>query len=112
MWKRCLVRFLCVLARVLLSLRYRITVRGLDHIKAHACNRPGGVVFFPNHPAEIDPVILQMLLLEHWYVRPLVVEHFYKLKGFRWLMDLIDALPLPSMDEQPNKWRGKRVNNS
>jgi acyl-CoA synthetase (AMP-forming)/AMP-acid ligase II/1-acyl-sn-glycerol-3-phosphate acyltransferase/acyl carrier protein len=109
MWKRCIVLSLCVLARVLLSLRYRITVKGLDQIEAHFCKRPGGVVFLPNHPAEIDPAILQMLLLGRLHVRPLVVEHFYRLKGVRWLMDLIDALPLPSMDERANKWRGKRV---
>lgn len=109
MWKRCIVLSLCVLARALLSLRYRIRVKGLDQVEAHFRKRPGGVVFFPNHPAEVDPAILQMLLQGRLHVRPLVVEHFYRLKGFHWLMCLIDALPLPSMDEKANKWRGKRV---
>jgi long-chain-fatty-acid--[acyl-carrier-protein] ligase len=38
-----------------------------------------------------------------------VVEHFYKLRGWRWFMDLVGALSLPDMDAQANKWRAKRV---
>lgn len=109
MWQRFVVLLLCACARLVLSLRYRIVVKGLDQIEADFCKKEGGVVFLPNHPAEIDPLILQMLLMVRLHVRPLVVAHFYGLKSIRWLMRLIDALPLPSMDEKANKWRGKRV---
>jgi long-chain-fatty-acid--[acyl-carrier-protein] ligase len=69
----------------------------------------GGTLFLPNHPAEIDPVILTMILWKRFKPRPLVVEHFYYLKGFKFFMDLVKALPLPSMDAQANKWRAKKV---
>lgn len=41
--------------KLLLSLRYRIEIRGLEEIAARGT---GGIVFLPNHPALIDPVIL------------------------------------------------------
>ena len=61
----------------------------------------------PNHPAEIDPVILELALWKKFHPRPLVIEYFYH--GFRFFMDLVKAMPLPAMDAMANKWRGKRV---
>ncbi len=43
--------------RAVLSLRYRVTVRGLADIDAK-----GPVLFLPNHPALIDPVIVYSIL--------------------------------------------------
>ncbi len=93
----CLVRFL-------VFLRYRLTIKGLEHLKLS-----GGTLFLPNHPAEIDPVILESILWNRFRPRPLVIEHFYHLKGFRFFMDLVGALPLPTMDEIPNRWRYKKI---
>lgn len=107
---------LCILypivwfVRLIFFLRYRIEVTGLKDLSSqNVKRRPGGIVFLPNHPAEIDPVILEMVLFSRFKIRPLVIEHFYRLKGFRFFMDLVGALPLPTMDEKANKWRGKRV---
>ena len=92
------------LVRFLVSLRYKIEVRGLDKLP------PGDkTLFLPNHPAEMDPVILELVLWRQFRPRPLVVEHFYRLKGFRFFMDLVGAMPLPTMDTMANKWRGKKV---
>jgi len=63
----------------------------------------------PNHPAEIDPVIVMALLSKDFAPRPLIIEHFYRLKGFRFFIDLVGAMPLPTMEEKANKWRAKRV---
>lgn len=102
-----------LLVRFLIFLRYRIEVRGLvglkDRLTLDQFKRPGGILFLPNHPAEIDPVILEMILWHRFRPRPLVVEHFYSLKGFRFFMDLVGAMPLPSMDTAVNKWRAKKV---
>jgi long-chain-fatty-acid--[acyl-carrier-protein] ligase len=103
---------LCVLlwlVRLLLSLRYRLVIKGLDNLKSDRFKRPGGIVFLPNHPAEIDPVIVEMVLGRKFRPKPLVVEHFYYLKGFRFFLDLVKAMPLPTMDALANKWRGKKV---
>lgn len=99
----------CWAIRKLLSLRYRIEVCGWEAIENHTFKKPGGVLFLPNHPAEIDPIIIESLLWPLFRPRPLVVEHFYYLKGFRWFMDLVKAIPLPTMDALASKWRGKKV---
>lgn len=41
--------------RLLLSLRYRVRVKGLDEVARHGTR---GILFLPNHPALIDPPIL------------------------------------------------------
>ncbi len=106
--KLILYPIVCVV-RFLIWLRYRIKVKGLENLTPDQFKRTGGIVFAPNHPAEIDPVILEAILWNKFNPRPLVVEHFYSLKGFRLFMDLVRALPLPTMEEKANKWRGKRV---
>jgi long-chain-fatty-acid--[acyl-carrier-protein] ligase len=97
------------LVRLLVSLRYHIIVKGLENLTSDKFKRPGGILFLPNHPAEIDPVILESVLGGKFCPRPVVVEHFYYLKGFRLFMDLVKAMPLPTMDVLANKWRGKKV---
>lgn len=91
--------------RFCLSLRYRIVVKGLDQLHF----KPNGTLFLPNHPAEMDPIIMELILWKKFHPRPLVVEQFYHLKGFRWFMDQVEALPLPAMDEMVSKWRAKRL---
>lgn len=91
--------------RALISLRYRIEVVGLSKIiKSKEC----GVLFLPNHPAEMDPLIMICLLWRHFKVRPLAIEHFYYQKGLRFFMDLVGAVPLPTMDVS-NQWKVRQV---
>ncbi len=97
------------LVRLLVALRYRLVVKGLEKLTPDRFKRPGGILFLPNHPAEIDPVILELVLWKKFHPKPLVVEHFYYLKGFRFFIDLVKAMPLPTMEAQANKWRGKKV---
>ncbi len=104
-----IVGLTCSLVRCLIALRYRLVVKGLDALTPDQFKRPGGILFLPNHPAEVDPVILEAILWKRFRPRPLVIEHFYFLKGFRFFMDLVGAMPLPSMDGLANKWRGKKV---
>lgn len=92
------------LLRFIVSLRYRIKVEGLKEISAKK-----GILFLPNHPAEMDPVILSLLLWPRFKLHPLVVEHFYNRKGLRFFMDLVKALPMPTMDVRANWWRAKKV---
>lgn len=113
MWKEkvldCTLVVLSWLVRKLVGLRYRLDVKGLDSLTKEKFPKSGGVLILPNHPAEIDPVILESVFYPALAPRPLVVEHFYTLKGFRWFMDLVKALPLPTMDLMANKWRAKKV---
>lgn len=103
------LQVLAFFVRGLLSLRYRIKVKGLENLSSADFLSSGGILFLPNHSAEIDPVILETILWKQFRPRPLVVDRFYYLKGFQWLLELVGALPLPSMDITGNKWRQKKI---
>lgn len=95
---------LAYFVRFLLSLRYRIDLKGLDQLK-----NAKGILFLPNHPCQLDPVILAAYLWPRFQLRPLVVEYFYEMKGVKILMKIIRALPVPDMDIMVNKWKLKRM---
>ncbi len=97
---------LCVICNGIIRLRYRINVEGLDHLMKE---KGKGTLFLPNHPAQIDPVIIMLLLWRKFRPRPLVIDYFYYLKGVNFLMRFVKALPLPSLDASANKWKLKRV---
>jgi long-chain-fatty-acid--[acyl-carrier-protein] ligase len=98
-----------IFARFLVSLRYRLVVKGLEDLTPKCFERPGGILFLPNHPAEIDPVLLELVLWKRFEPRPLVVEHFYELKGFKFFMDQVKAMPLPTMDAAATSRKAKKV---
>lgn len=113
MWKEKLSRLgfyiSYLIVRAIVALRYRIEVVGLDQITRKNLSRSGGIVFLPNHPAEIDPVLMEVVLWKRFAPRPLIIEHFYRLKGFRFFLDLAKVLPIPTMDASANRWRAKKV---
>ena len=109
MIKNGLLTLFAWLLRALLSLRYRIRVEGLEQVIEEQRGKRGGILFLPNHPAEIDPVILMALLWRPFHPRPLVVEHFYYLKGFHAFIRAVRALPLPTMDAVANSWKAKQI---
>ena len=50
-----LIRFvLWMLARLILPLRYRVTVDGLEQLRGLT----GPVLLLPNHPALVDPILV------------------------------------------------------
>ncbi|MCL7489762.1 MAG: AMP-binding protein, partial [Desulfobulbaceae bacterium] len=81
--------------RTLLLLRYEIEVIGLDQVKNSSGKE--GILFLPNHPAWIDPVILMTTLYERFQPRPLAdydeTNRFY----IRPLMKLVNAICIPSL---------------
>lgn len=88
----------------LLALRYRIEVKGLESIQGKK-----GVLFLPNHPAEIDPIIVYNLLARRFRPRPLVIAHFYYLRGARFFMELIRAIPVPNFELSANSWKVRQI---
>ncbi len=108
-WYVLLMTPLVWFVRLLVSLRYKIEVKGLEKLTPDQFSRSGGILFLPNHPAEIDPVILESILWRRFQPKPLVIEHFYYLKGFKYFLDAVGSLPLPTMDTVANKWRGKKI---
>lgn len=93
------------IVRLLIRLRYRINVIGLKEI---AQTKRKGILFLPNHPAEIDPVLLYLMLGRYFRPRPLVIEEFYFQKGIRTVMDFARALHIPST-LSINKWKEGQI---
>jgi len=76
---------------LLIRFRYTVTVKGLKDIGFDG--RP--ILFLPNHPALVDPVIVMNILLEKFSPRPLANEGQVKRLGLRRLMRLIRAVLIP-----------------
>lgn len=90
--------------RCLLKLRYRIKVTGFDQI----ANRQG-VLFLPNHPAEIDPVIVTTLIYSRFPIRPLMTEPMYNLPVLNSIMKWINAIPVPDMEQGFSPYKIRRM---
>lgn len=87
-----------------LKLRYNITVSGLDSIKSTE-----STLILPNHPAEIDPVIITSMLWESLHPRPVVLETMYHLPVIKWVMQRIRAIPIADMDFASGPYKRRRI---
>ncbi len=100
-------RFLWLLAsltRLLLALRYRIDVRGREKVQTSR-----GVLILPNHPSEMDPVIVMTVFRRRLMPQPMVVEDFYYTPGLHWLFKLFGAVPMPNMEGRSGSYKRLRV---
>jgi 1-acyl-sn-glycerol-3-phosphate acyltransferase/acyl carrier protein len=79
----------------LIRLRYSITIDGLEEIKKK--NQTKGILFLPNHPAVIDPVILGAILYLHFKVRPLVDKEQIKAPVVHFFMEKIRSIEIPDL---------------
>lgn len=95
---------LALLVKKLLSLRYKISVTGLDSITASQ-----GVLIIPNHPAEIDPVIVSACLWEILKPRPVVIESMYSHRFLKPIMKGVKAIPMADMDFEAGPFKRRRV---
>ncbi|HUS47184.1 MAG TPA: AMP-binding protein, partial [Phycisphaerae bacterium] len=64
--------FLRIMVRCLLWLRYRVRTSGLDKVAAGGTRK---ILFLPNHPALIDPIIVLACLHKPFAPRALAVAH-------------------------------------
>ncbi|HSX12383.1 MAG TPA: AMP-binding protein [Rhabdochlamydiaceae bacterium] len=97
--------------RLVVALRYRIKITGRKELIAKKWPHTGGILFLPNHAAEMDPIILMMVLWREFRPRPLAADTFYYQKGIRFFMDLVRTLAIPDMDIA-NQWKIKRLEKS
>jgi acyl-CoA synthetase (AMP-forming)/AMP-acid ligase II/MFS family permease/acyl carrier protein len=87
-------QWLCLVVRRVLALRYRVSLKGVPQVKARGTQ---GILFLPNHPALIDPVIVLSYLHGTFGVRPLALENQINKPLVRPLADLLGVLPIPDM---------------
>lgn len=91
------------IVQCLLRLRYRIEIKGLDNVRKKGTQ---GILFLPNHPALIDPVIVNSVLQRSFQVRPLVDEGQVSHPVLRYVMDQIRALIIPDLTQVANGKNG------
>ena len=109
MLMRLWIGFVCLVVRGLVALRYRLKVTGLEKLTPENLPKKGGILFLPNHPAVIDPVIMSMILWPKFHIHPIVVEGWYYTKGIHYPMKLVGAVPLPDFNGTVNKWKQKKI---
>ncbi|MBL7141217.1 MAG: 1-acyl-sn-glycerol-3-phosphate acyltransferase, partial [Planctomycetes bacterium] len=73
-------------------LRYRVCTRGLDDVARRGTR---GILFLPNHPALIDPVIVGTTLLKTFRARFLADEDQIDLFFIRNLARRVGVIPIP-----------------
>lgn len=104
-WIACIFWISCFLV----SIRYRVKVVGLEKLTPEMLSKKRGIVFLPNHPASMDPVIVLLALWRKFQPHALVVEYFYYMKGLHYLMKLVGTIPIPDLEGVANKWKQKKV---
>lgn len=82
------------LARWILSLRYRIKVKGLENIKWDK-----GVLFLPNHPSHFDSLMVISYLWPRFQPRPMAIDYCYWMPVWSVVMKYVRAIPVPNFDE-------------
>jgi len=107
--KRLIIHFLALALRVAIWLRYRVIVKGKEHLNAETLKNAGGVLFLPNHPAMlIDPVIVSLSIFPQFTIRPMAVEYMYFTPGIHAIMKFLNALPVPNFESSNNSLKRKR----
>ena len=61
--KKLILYIMVFIFKIILSLRYRVTVKGREHLTSDNLDKDGGVLFLPNHQAVlVDPAIVALAI--------------------------------------------------
>ncbi len=90
---------------LLLRIRYRICWQGLDNLPPGN----GPILFLPNHPALIDPVIVMQGLFARFRPRPLVDENQVSGPFAGFLMRILRAVIIPDLASGGHRSRERVV---
>lgn len=106
-----LIEFLvCCFFRTAFWFRYRIHYKGLENLNASTLNKPGGVLFLPNHPTVfVDSTAILIGLWPKFTLRPLIVEYMYYLPVINFAMRKLNALAVPDFDKSSNSLKKKKI---
>lgn len=108
--KKYLTLFLLSLMRFALSFRYRVTIKGLEHINSKELSKPGGILFLPNHPTIfVDPTLVTLAILKKVPVRAVIVEYMYYTPIIHTVMKFLNAMPIPQFVSSSNSLKRKRT---
>ena len=85
---------LATITKWLLSLRYNISISGIEAVAAKGT---GGILFLPNHPALIDPIILCAHLHAKFTPRAIGDQDQVDRPVIRWLARRTGVRIIPGM---------------
>ncbi len=91
-----IIRLIGIISYLLLRLRYRIKVIGYEKIEA---KKGESILFLPNHPALIDPVLTYSLLQKRFRPRALIDENQLKNPIMGFIGKEINALAIPDLSK-------------
>ena len=84
--------------RLLLGLRYRVTISGLDTMPVNA-----GYLILGNHPAEIEPLVFVAFTWRRLCARAVVLKDVYRLAYARWMFWVNRAIPVPDLEVERSR---------
>jgi len=87
-------KLVSAIIRLILSLRYRVRVSGLEEIAARGKSK---ILFLPNHPALMDPIIMLAVLTKTFAPRPLADRDQANRPVIRFFAKLIRARKIPDL---------------
>jgi long-chain-fatty-acid--[acyl-carrier-protein] ligase len=93
----------CVLARLVLSLRYRIRLHGAESLRG----LPAPVLILPNHPGYVDPPLVLATLFPYLHPRPMLYEAHFRNPVLYPLMKILNALRVPDLTQASGRARRK-----
>jgi long-chain-fatty-acid--[acyl-carrier-protein] ligase len=100
--------FLAYFLSMVLWFRYKIKIKGLDKLNAANLNKPGGILFLPNHPTVfVDSTAITIALWPKFPIRPMVVDTFSKLPIVKQVIKLLNGLSVPDFTFSSNSLKKK-----
>lgn len=102
--KQRIKRFSAWIIRRILSLRYDIEIKGLQNIKT---DDKRGIVFLPNHPALIDPLIVMSALLSRFNPRPLSDQDQAAKPFVRQILKMVNPITIPDLKKNGRSSRNR-----
>lgn len=98
------------LMKCALWFRYRVTIKGVENLNSKTLNKPGGVLFLPNHPTVfVDPTLNTLAVWRKYPIRPMIVEYMYYTPVIHWFMRFLNAIPIPNFVVASNSLKKKKT---
>ena len=103
---KALIRFLIYWTiTIAVSLRYRLKIKGLKNINNKVLTKPGGILFLPNHPARMDPIVAFLALWKKCPLRPVIMVDYFFTPGVSNLVSFLRGVGIPNFDFWNNSFK-------
>jgi long-chain-fatty-acid--[acyl-carrier-protein] ligase len=107
--KKLIFTLLSGFLKTILWFRYKVKVEGLDKLNSETLNKPGGVLFLPNHPSIfVDPVVVSLAVFKKYPLRPMITDYMYYNPVINKIARLLNGLPVPNFHTSSNSLKKKK----